>query len=217
MRGTAHRYSDHCSGQKGRKREFPGIQAKENRQCSSYFWEERNIWFSDLWDLKGTGQKLTDKKVRERSAAFPFELPYRLINMFSVRGDTVLDPFLGTGTTTLAAMTSGRDSIGYEIDENFSEIIASELFEKEDFINKVIERRLAKHLIFIEQRQRNQSKKPVQYKSSYYGFPVMTRQEVNLRLPFIDKITGSENQYEATYLEELSLTPAQPQKMPLHC
>ena len=61
--------------------------------------------------------------VRLRSAAYPFELPSRLINMYSIRGDTVLDPFLGTGTTILAAMVMGRNSIGYEIDQSFQELI----------------------------------------------------------------------------------------------
>ncbi|MEE9307526.1 MAG: DNA methyltransferase [Spirochaetia bacterium] len=51
------------------------------------------------------------KGVRGRSGAFPFELAYRLINMFSVKGDLVLDPFVGSGTTILAAMCTGRNSV----------------------------------------------------------------------------------------------------------
>ena len=62
-----------------------------------------------------------------RSGAFPFELAYRLINMFSAKGDVVLDPFLGTGTTTLAAMATCRSSIGYEIDQNLELAIDDKL------------------------------------------------------------------------------------------
>lgn len=79
---------------KGEKREFKSNDAKLSRMKSSFFWEERNIWFSDVWEIKGTKQKLKDNSSRERSAAFPFEIPYRLINMFSQKNDMVLDPFL---------------------------------------------------------------------------------------------------------------------------
>jgi DNA modification methylase len=97
---------------KGAKREFSAADKKRLRRQSAYFWEERNRWFSDIWDFKGTRQDLSISSSRERSAGFPFELPYRLINMSSIQGDTVLDPFVGTGVTTLAAMASGRDSVG---------------------------------------------------------------------------------------------------------
>ena len=107
---------------KGNKREFKSKEDKLRRQQSAFFWEERNVWFSDIWeDLKGTKQNNIDKHIRERSGAYPFELPYRIINMFSLRGDTVLDPFLGTGTTTLACMATARNSIGYEVNPNFKE------------------------------------------------------------------------------------------------
>ena len=86
---------------KGNKRNFKTPEEKLRRQKSAFFWEERNLWFSDLWeDLKGTKQNNIDKNIRERSGAYPFELAYRLINMLSLREDKVLDPFLGTGTTT---------------------------------------------------------------------------------------------------------------------
>ena len=78
---------------KGGKRQFKTESEKLRRKESSFFWEERNIWFSDLWDLKGTKQKINNSETRKRSAAFPFELAYRLINMFSAKGDLVLDPF----------------------------------------------------------------------------------------------------------------------------
>ena len=58
---------------------------------------------------------------------FPEELPKRLIKMFSFAGETVLDPFLGSGTTSLAAMNLERNSIGYEINQNFAPVIQNKL------------------------------------------------------------------------------------------
>ena len=113
---------------KGNKKDFKTNKEKKLRRESSFFWEERNVWFSDVWmDLKGTSQNLFDNNTRDRSAAFPFELPYRLITMFSIKGDTVLDPFMGIGTTIYAAMTAGRNSVGYEIDQNLKEQIIRKL------------------------------------------------------------------------------------------
>jgi len=92
---------------KGGKREFSTAE-KAKRAASAFFWEERNVWFSDLWtDLRGTTQRLAKDGPRERSAAFPFELPYRLVNMYAMQGDVVLDPFAGTGTTMAARSERG--------------------------------------------------------------------------------------------------------------
>lgn len=70
-------------------------------------------WFQQIW----TG--ITGASTRHHPAPYPVELASRLIRMFSFVGDTVLDPFLGTGTTTLAAENCGRSSIGYEIDPDY--------------------------------------------------------------------------------------------------
>lgn len=72
--------------------------------------DEHQRWFRQIW----TG--LTGASTREHPAPFPLELAERLIRMFSFVGDTVLDPFMGTGTTNLAAMRCGRHSIGCELD-----------------------------------------------------------------------------------------------------
>ena len=58
---------------------------------------------------------------------FPLELPLRLVRMYSFHGETVLDPFAGTGTTNLAAETAGRDSIGYEVNPGFEPLIRAKL------------------------------------------------------------------------------------------
>ncbi len=163
---------------KGFKREFPTAASKTNRHESALFWEERNIFFSDVWmDIKGTTQKLNDREDRARSAAYPFELAYRLINMYSVKGDTVFDPFLGTGTTTAAAIASARNSIGYEIDNSLKDAI----FKTDgivDFANEYIRQRLNRHIDFVSQRI--QSKKTLKHINNYYGFPVITMQEKKL-------------------------------------
>ena len=162
---------------KGGKREFKKASEKLNRQESSYFWEERNNWFSDLWNIKGTSQALNNE-TRERSAAFAFELAYRLINMFSVKGDLILDPFLGTGTTTLAAMSSGRNSIGYEIESSFKQVILQRLEDAVLFSNEYIALRLIKHRNFVQERLAQE--KPLKYINKAYGFPVITKQEEKL-------------------------------------
>ena len=138
---------------KGNKREFKTKEDKLRRQKSAFFWEERNVWFSDIWeDLKGTRQNELDKTIRERSGAYPFELAYRLINMFSLREDIVLDPFLGTGTTTLASMATGRSSVGIEIDPNFKDHLKERFEDIVDFSNRLIENRIEKHLQFVHER-----------------------------------------------------------------
>jgi len=75
--------------------------------------EKHREWFQQIW----TG--LTGASTRNHPAPYPLELADRLIRMFSFVGDTVLDPFLGTGTTSVAAMKGGRNSIGYELDPRY--------------------------------------------------------------------------------------------------
>jgi len=73
-------------------------------------------WFQQIW----TG--VTGESTRLHPAPYPIELADRLIRMFSFVGDTVLDPFLGTGTTSVAAAAVGRNSIGFEIDESYFDL-----------------------------------------------------------------------------------------------
>jgi len=96
------------------------------RYASAYTKEERDKWFSQIWDdIKGDRQ--IHPKIERRTASYPEEIPKRLIRMFSIIGDVVLDPFLGTGTTTKAAIELKRNSIGYEIDENLKPIIEEKI------------------------------------------------------------------------------------------
>ncbi len=184
---------------KGGKRVFSERDQKADRTGSAIFWEERNDWFSDVWmDLKGTVQKLADDTVRNRSGAFPFELPYRLINMFSVKGDTVLDPFMGLGTTMLAAMATARHSIGYELAPDFQSAVAARVDDVIALANNRIEKRLEHHFQFI--RERFEQKGPFRHQNRHYGFPVITGQEKDLLLHSLHKVQpGPGNRYEVLY------------------
>ena len=206
---------------KGGKREFFTAKDRLERQKSALFWEERNQWFSDVWmDLKGARQGLIDKNVRKRSGAFPFELPYRLINMYSVKGDTVLDPFLGTGTTMLAAMASGRNSVGVEVDENFKEIIDAQFESIVDFSNDHISRRLERHEAFVTDRL--QTKGSLKHTNCHYGFPVIMNQEKNLMFNYLTAARKTDpGCFEVDYSDEpmfksivQAQTPAQAPDMP---
>jgi len=176
---------------KGTKRTFASPQEKKARRESAFFWEERNRWFSDVWDFKGARQDLANGGSRERSAAFPFELPYRLINMYSVRGDTVLDPFVGTGRTILAAMASGRDSIGVDIDDALLRDFATEARGAVPFLNAFLEERTSAHDRFVEERSKD--KRGLPHWNRPHGFPVMTAQETDLRLEYVEAVRTSDD------------------------
>lgn len=175
---------------KGGKREFSTADEKSLRNQSAFFWEERNKWFSDSWDLKGVRQAIKNENIRERNAAYPFELPYRLINMYSVKGDTVLDPFLGTGTTTFAAISAERNSIGFEYDKNFLPVILDGLKDLCRTANRGITKRLEDHISFCEEYQK--AKGSLKYTNKCFGFPVMTRQEIDFDLKHISKINSAD-------------------------
>ncbi|PSP56592.1 modification methylase [Halobacteriales archaeon QS_1_67_19] len=148
----------------------------DRRYEAAYFWEERNDWFSDLWtDVRGVEQGLEHEKLRKRSAAFPFEVPYRLVNMYSVYGDTVLDPFWGTGTTTLAAMVAGRDSAGYELSWEFREVFDERVAGVASLADRVNGQRLADHRAFAADAD-------LEYEAENYDFGVKTEQERRLQL-----------------------------------
>src|SRR5690554_6427553 len=185
---------------KGGKRQFETKTEKLERMKSSFFWEERNVWFSDLWDLKGTKQKMDNSETRKRSAAFPFELPYRLINMYSLQGDTVLDPFLGIGTTTLAAIATQRNSIGYEIDLMFLNIITENIESTPvTFFNSIIQNRIDQHINFITERNADIKKGDIKHYNDNLKLPVMTNQETDIKLNFVTSVKRKDKKLVATY------------------
>jgi DNA modification methylase len=109
-----------------RKGDIRKFAPKDARRYSSLFTKaQRDVWFSQVWSVHGAGQSII--KSHKRSAAFPEEIPRRLIRMFSINGDTVLDPFLGTGTTVKVAGDLSRNSVGYEFDRSLEPIIISKL------------------------------------------------------------------------------------------
>ena len=184
---------------KGDKRQYLTPTEKHDRMDSSFFWEERNVWFSDVWDVKGTKQKMQQYGSRERSAAFPFEIPYRLINMFSQKGDVVLDPFLGTGTTMQAALMSGRNSEGYELDGALKGLIDNGLASMEvDECNHFIKQRFDRHQSFVSERKKQG--KEVKHFNKHLDSPVMTKQEEEISFNYITSISrNKEGYYEAEY------------------
>ena len=87
------------------------------REASRIGKEEFNRWFQQIWNIPGASTK-------HHPAPFPLELAIRLIRMFSFTGDTVLDPFSGSGTTMIAALRTDRNSIGVEIDQEYCRMAA---------------------------------------------------------------------------------------------
>lgn len=132
-----------------KKQGVPTVPTKEQKELSIMTKEDWNTYFSGHWYFAGAKQ---DGHI----AMFPEELPARLIKMFSFAGETVLDPFLGSGTTSLAARNLGRNSVGYEINSDFistikdkldvsqSDLAATEYVFQEDIVktdlNKEIEK-----------------------------------------------------------------------------
>jgi len=185
---------------KGGKRIFKSSEDKIKRQQSAFFWEERNNWFSDLWDLKGTKQSISKSESRKRSAAYPLEIPHRLIQMYSLYGDIVVDPFGGTGTTAIAAIASGRSSISYDIDSAFTKMISDNIEAIElDFYSDIIDQRVANHITFIEKREADPKKSPIKYYNENIHQKVMTKQEVNMQLLKPSKIIKTKDGFQTTH------------------
>jgi DNA modification methylase len=103
------------------KKPGPGKKVeKEIKEASKLTKEEWKEYFSGHWHFGGARQL-------GHEAMFPEELPRRLIRMFTFAGDTVLDPFLGSGTTVKAALELGRNAVGYEISDAFEDMIHEKL------------------------------------------------------------------------------------------
>jgi site-specific DNA-methyltransferase (adenine-specific) len=97
----------------------------EQRRLSKIAKEDFDQWFQQFWNITGASTKT-------HPAPFPLELALRVVRMFSFVGDTVLDPFCGTGTTMVAALKSGRNSIGVEIDRHYCRMAAARLQEENE-------------------------------------------------------------------------------------
>lgn len=86
---------------------------EERRALSKLSKNEQSTWFRPIWS------DITGASTREHPAPYPVDLAYRLVRMFSFAGDIVVDPFVGTGSSMIAAMRCGRDSIGNELDPHY--------------------------------------------------------------------------------------------------
>lgn len=90
---------------------------EEQRRLSKIAKKDFGNWFRQIWTIPGASTK-------NHPAPFPLELATRLVQMFSFHGDTVVDPFCGTGTTMIAALRNGRNSIGIDIDPEYCRMAA---------------------------------------------------------------------------------------------
>lgn len=181
---------------KNDKRSFePG---SKRRYQASYFWEERNNWFSDLWEnVIGENQILEEDNPRKRSGAFPLKIPYRLINMYSVYDDTILDPFWGTGTTSLAAMVAGRNSLGYELENNFKSVFEDRIDNIKELSQTIVSRRINDHFDFIKKQEEKGEK--LDYRATNYAFPVKTKQEKEIQFCVVTDWEQSDGKYQVLY------------------
>lgn len=86
---------------------------------------QKEKWYLNVWQI--TNVLPINNRLEKGIAAFPEEIPYRLIKLFSYKGETVLDPFMGSGTTLKVAIKLGRKAIGYEIDVELLEVVKQKL------------------------------------------------------------------------------------------
>lgn len=142
--------------------------SKEIRELSKIDKKEfqNNNWHKTLWEMTNV---LPGSYLEKNIAAFPEELPYRIIKLFSYVGETVLDPFAGSGTTLKVARLLKRNSVGYEIIRDLENIIKKKIgfdgqisITNTDDVFNIIERKTGKYrfitLDFIEKREINNSK-----------------------------------------------------------
>ncbi len=162
--------------------------SKAIKEQSKLTQEEWNQYFAGHWNFPGERQ---DRHL----AMFPEELPKRLIKMFSFVGDTVLDPFLGSGTTMLAAKNLSRNSVGFEINGDFICHIKGKLGMHETASTKEAEIKITR-----------QNKTGINLKDRIKELPYIFKDPVKFdkkidpkRLKFGSKIDNSENQRREVY------------------
>jgi DNA modification methylase len=181
---------------KGGPRRYTSAGERERRRASAFFFEERNRWFSDRWALTGARQRRDGIPGRDRSAAFPLEIPYRLTAMFSLLSDRVLDPFAGTGTTLLAALGLGRSSVGIERDGALCGAAVERLLAEWPLVQARNRRRLEEHLSWLSQ---NPSRPPAR-PHPLYGCAVVSREERHARVLQVEGVERvSEHSVRAWY------------------
>ncbi len=98
---------------------IPDIVREKSKVSIEKYQKEK--WYLNVWNI--TNVLPNNNRLEKGIAAFPDEIAYRLISLFSYKGETVLDPFLGSGTTIKVAVEQGRNAVGYEIDIELIDII----------------------------------------------------------------------------------------------
>ncbi len=169
---------------------------KDIKEKSKMTKEEWNQYFAGHWNFSGEKQ---DKHL----AMFPEELPKRLIKMFSFVGETVLDPFLGSGTTTLAAKNLKRNSIGYEINEDFLPVIKEKLGLEENTIFQDATFEIIKQVELKVDVKQEIEKLPYIFKD-----PIKFDKKIDpKKLRFGSKIDNSHNESETYYTVKEIISP----------
>ncbi len=97
----------------------------DQRRLSVISEKEFNLWYNQIWDFNGASTK-------NHPAPYPEELSNRIVRMFSFVGDTILDPFLGSGTTLVSCSRIGRNGIGIEVDKSYAQYAYQRLFKTLD-------------------------------------------------------------------------------------
>jgi len=182
---------------KGQKRSFSAEEKIKRGECA-IFWEERNTWFTDIWDdIRASGHNIFNYKTIHRDLATPIDLSIRLILMFSIYGDTVLDPFGGMGTTTLAAIAAGRNSLYVEIDKHLVSLAHKTPTKRKTkgILNNLISERITHHQSAIDAKDMLFFR----YRNLPMGMPVKTTQERKMALAHVKTISRQGYQIKANY------------------
>jgi len=169
---------------------------KERKERSRLTTQDWNSYFTGHWKFPG-------EKQTAHLAAFPVELPNRLIKMFSFVGDTVLDPFLGSGTTSLSARGLERNSMGYEINEEYMPIIRKRMgIDSPDMFGNyecIVERQKELHIDF---------KKEIHTLPCIFRDPVRIERKIDpKRRRFGSKIDSSDTSKITYYTVKEVLSP----------
>jgi len=168
-----------------KKQGIPPAPTKEQKELSIITKDDWNTYFSGHWYFAGAKQ---DGHI----AMFPEELPARLIKMFSFSGETVLDPFLGSGTTALVARNLGRSSVGYEINSDFIPTI-------KDKLNVGQSDRAATEYVFLNDSVKTDLNKKIEKLTYIFKDPHKLNKKIDLKkLQFgskIDKDSGDREVY----------------------
>ena len=171
--------------------------SKKIKEASRLTIEQWNSYFSGHWNFAGERQA-------QHLAMFPEELPARLIRMFTFVGDTVLDPFLGSGTTTLAAKNNGRNSIGYEINKDFIPLIRKKIgAEDGDFFDN-------SEFIFMEGDKGGDYAEEIKKLPYIFKDPVKFDKKIDPRkMTFGSKISSHNSSREQYYCVREVVSPEQ--------